>query len=86
MVKDFDPTTHFTPEEYARINQPRLEREAARARAAARRATVRGDDEAILAERRKRAAEATQAAAENHARLAAMRAAREDTATDEART
>lgn len=74
MVENFDPATYFTPEEYARINQPRLEREAARARAAARRAAVRGDDETTLADLRAYAAEATRTAQENHDRLTALQA------------
>lgn len=67
MTPTFDPETHFTPDEYARINQPRLDREAAKARAAAKRAAARGDsperqkfltalaDEATQEEQRNRA-------------------------------
>ena len=54
MTPTFDPETHFTPDEYARINQPRLAREAAKARAAATRAAARGD-EATQEEQRNRA-------------------------------
>lgn len=73
MPENFDPTTHFTPEEYARIRQPVLEREAARARAAAKRAAVRGDDAETLIELRTLADKATLTAEENHDRLTRLR-------------
>lgn len=72
MTEDFDPATHFTPEEYARIRQPVLEREAARARSTAKRATARGDAPERLIELRALASKATLAAEENRTRLIAF--------------
>lgn len=69
MPEGFDPAIHFTPEEYARIRQPVLERLAARARSAAKRAAARGDDAPTLIELRALADKATFAAEDNHDHL-----------------
>lgn len=73
MSTDFDPEAHFTPEEYARISQPRLEREAARARATAKRAAVRGDTPDHQEHLDSLATEATNAAERNRAYLTTRR-------------
>lgn len=68
----FNAATHFTPEEYARIQRPVLAREAARARSAVRRAAAKDDDPARQIELRAIADAATLAEEENLAHLAAL--------------
>ena len=72
-MNTFDPESHFGPEEYARIHHPNLERKAAAARAAAKRARTRGDDPQRQRELDALAAEATQAEADNRAYLDSFR-------------
>lgn len=72
MPEDFDPTTHFTPRENARIQQQPLAREAARARSAAKRSAARGDAPARQIELRAIADAATLAEEENRTLLASF--------------
>lgn len=72
MPEDFDPAVYFTPEEYARIRQPVLEREAARARSAAKRAAARNETLDTLAKLQALAEEATREAEENRNHLTAL--------------